>query len=84
MDHAIDANLCAPPNDRALIDFDARRQETLVLDDAALERRLRPDQDMVADLDGVPARAADVEVFADDALGADPHRRAMRLDHRPE
>ncbi|HEV2900776.1 MAG TPA: hypothetical protein VGX71_23630 [Pseudaminobacter sp.] len=42
MDHAVDANLCAPPNDRALIDFDARRQETLVLDDAALERRCGP------------------------------------------
>jgi hypothetical protein len=84
MDHAVDANLRAPPDDRALIDLDARRQEALVLDHAALERRLRPDQDMVADLDGVPARAADVEILADDALGADPHRRTMRLDHRPE
>jgi hypothetical protein len=45
---------------------------------------MRPDQNMVADCHGVPARAADVEVFADDALGTDPHRRTMRLDHGPE
>jgi hypothetical protein len=38
---------------------------------------MRPDQDMVPDLDGVPARAADVKVFPDDALGTDPHRRTM-------
>src|SRR5688572_28828831 len=84
VDDAVDANLCAPPNDRALIDLDAGRKEALVLDDAALEGRLWPDQDMVADLDGIPARPADVEVFADDALGADPYRRAMCLDHRAE
>jgi hypothetical protein len=49
-----------------LADLDAGRQEALVLDDAALERGVRPCQDMEADLDGALARAAAVEVLADE------------------
>jgi hypothetical protein len=79
---AVDADLRAPTDARAVEDPDARREETFVLDDTALERRMRPDQHVVADLHSVSARASDVEVLADDTLCADPHRRAVRLDHR--
>jgi hypothetical protein len=37
MDNAVNAYLRAPADARALIDFDTRRQEALVLDRAALE-----------------------------------------------
>ncbi|GAA2845713.1 hypothetical protein GCM10020220_038860 [Nonomuraea rubra] len=41
-----------------------------------------PIRDVVADVDRVPARAADVEVLADGALRADADGAAVRLDHR--
>jgi hypothetical protein len=74
VDDAIDADLRAPADARALKDFDACCKEALIADRATLERRMRSSQDVVDDLDRVPARAADVEVLASHPCGGNRRR----------